>query len=102
MLIKHYVEHKEVNKNMSFIQYLALHYSGNTVYDEDYEDDQKLPFKSIDNFVVSVVPAIITQIDQELTLKIYFFDNPAPVNHSSGFLHNAYLSAIWQPPKQVS
>lgn len=53
MLIEHYVKHKHENPRLTLIGFLKLHYSGKTVFDADYQQDMRLPFKTQDNAGVS-------------------------------------------------
>ncbi|MCS6929144.1 MAG: hypothetical protein NZM43_06565 [Saprospiraceae bacterium] len=47
VLIEHYLEHRAEAPDMSFWEYLTLHYFSGIEYDADYARDLQLPFKSI-------------------------------------------------------
>lgn len=47
-LISHFVDHHKINAQISFIDFLEMHYLGNDLNDNDEEEDMKLPFKKID------------------------------------------------------
>src|SRR6476660_9653 len=42
----HFFEHRALNKNMSFLDFLDLHYFKGHAKDNDYSKDQQLPFKT--------------------------------------------------------
>ncbi len=101
ILIEHYVEHKNTDKNLSFIGFMVIHYFSKTVIDQDYEKDKKLPFKS-DNTCnnCNVSHVYISQYNKvdiqdffnETTLNTYYFIKD---DFSISRCHNN----IWQPPK---
>lgn len=44
-LLNHYSVHKSQNPDMDFTGFMVLHYLSSDVHDDDYQEDQKLPFK---------------------------------------------------------
>jgi hypothetical protein len=53
LLIEHFMEHREENKDITLWQFLYAHYAGDYVKDADYDKDMKLPFKTHSNCVSS-------------------------------------------------
>lgn len=49
LLIEHYVKHKHENPRLTMLGFLRLHYSDKAVFDADYRQDMRLPFKTQDN-----------------------------------------------------
>jgi hypothetical protein len=47
-LVQHFTEHKALNKEISFLDFLSMHYWGDDMDDDDDEKDMQLPFKKID------------------------------------------------------
>ncbi|WP_229249003.1 hypothetical protein [Dyadobacter sandarakinus] len=47
-LIKHFVEHKSINREIGFIDFLSMHYWGKDIDDNDDEKDGRLPFKKVE------------------------------------------------------
>jgi len=47
-LVLHFLQHHELNAEISFIDFLEMHYFGHDLNDNDDEEDMKLPFKKID------------------------------------------------------
>lgn len=45
-LVKHFKEHKLVHPDLKVMQFLKMHYTGIFEVDDDYQQDQKLPFRT--------------------------------------------------------
>ncbi|ARS38326.1 hypothetical protein CA265_00925 [Sphingobacteriaceae bacterium GW460-11-11-14-LB5] len=58
-LIVHFIQHHDIDAQISFIDFLQMHYFGQDLNDNDEEEDMKLPFKKIDgHHIISIgVPA---------------------------------------------
>jgi hypothetical protein len=96
VLIEHYKEHKAQNTEMSFIDFLSLHYNQEFAHDDT---DNKLPFKSHSNCAsVSIVAFIAQPFTINLEKPIYFEPKILSVYHNVIFKSLA-ISTIWQPPK---
>ena len=98
-LISHYVEHKEHNNSsISFIEYLALHYDGQSHSGDEHQNDNKLPFKTVDDCCIaghtSLPVACIIAQTPICRLKASVF----PVI-TSGNCINPYTGFVFQPPK---
>jgi hypothetical protein len=48
LLIHHFAEHKSLNQEISFLDFMAMHYWGDDMNDDDDEKDMQLPFKKYD------------------------------------------------------
>lgn len=99
LLIEHFTEHKEENRDVTLWQFLYMHYAMDNGKGTDNNKDKKLPFKSHDNFV-SVISNIYTPLFSIVVI-------PKPTNIveentfkiADGFLLPSFLSNIWQPPR---
>ena len=99
ILIAHFGEHKQQNNQLTFLDFLNIHYSGETKKDADHEKDMNLPFKSHDGCVASFFAAYIPPAFSNFVLK-EFPENKKIFNSKEDiFLGSNYLSNIWQPPK---
>jgi hypothetical protein len=99
-LINHFIEHSQEQSNLTFIEFLTIHYVDALVYDKDYEKDMELPFKSHSDFCNCSITTFCSPIPQftfskEQTIKE--FKKPH-FNYVFTFTSN-FLSNIWQPPK---
>jgi|YelNatPaOPRAMG01_1025707.scaffolds.fasta_scaffold01282_10 hypothetical protein len=46
LLMEHYLQHRSENPEISFISFLKLHYNKKLIIDDDWQQDQQLPFKT--------------------------------------------------------
>ena len=99
LLIEHFVEHRKEKSDLTFGEFLRIHYSSEMDYDQDYDKDMKLPFKMhndwADQFVaVSEFQAITPIFQRQFNLSFH----RTPLFEVT-FIHATYLSSIWQPPR---
>ena len=97
-LFYHFIEHKQSNNNLSFSEYINIHYSTPN-YDDDFATDMKLPFKSLVNSSASALSLCIP-----FTSSKHVFLSITTLEVNNLFIYtcsciNAYLVSIWQPPK---
>jgi len=102
VLVEHFIEHKQQDPKMNFLEFLCMHYAHGNVRDADYDKDMRLPFKScnsnINNTISFCTPA--TDHTFSFTERLY----PVVVNKTffpkdERFYASDYLSFIWQPPR---
>lgn len=48
LIFIHYFEHIQKNSQLSIREFIEIHYQHGTVFDEDYNKDMQLPFKTFD------------------------------------------------------
>jgi hypothetical protein len=99
LLMEHYKEHKQENSNLTFFDFLNIHYSGESSAANQHNKHEQLPFKSNDGCVASLISVYISPTISPFVLKE--FGEPKKVFHSTKdiLLSSTYLSNIWQPPK---
>lgn len=99
LLIEHFLEHKQENKDLSVIGFLKIHYAqGSTKY-ADYDKDMKLPFKSISNSGYSSNSSITPSPAFKINRLVYFKGHKQQFLEYSFTYSSSILSSIWQPPK---
>ena len=99
-LLEHYQEHRKKSSDVSFLDFLNLHY-GSEAERHDKEEHQKhtsLPFKSPDctfTHTVIVLPQFnapeIIQLVSEVTYANFYHSIFSP----------EFSQSIWQPPKNA-
>lgn len=99
VVFEHYYEHKQLNKDISFLDFLDMHYMHGSPLSYDYAEDMKLPFKTFDKCVSTVISVIVPQDmnisgGQPVQVKT---EQRFIMKHE--FIPSSYLSRIWQPPK---
>lgn len=99
MLLQHYIDHKEENKSLSFIDFLEIHYAHGSPKDADYEKDMKLPFKSITTNITASISFFTPFPNFKHNPVVYFKNNKQQFSEYSFTYSSAFLSSIWQPPK---
>lgn len=98
-IFKHFSTHRHENRNITFLQFLEIHYLYGSPNDKDYQDDMKLPFKTADGCITSVSPCLIPALPGFFIVRsVKIMINKNPISEDQ-FLLSSYLSRIWQPPK---
>jgi len=95
LLLEHYGQHRSNDPDISFLDFLKIHYSGNHPNDNDDSDDNELPFKS----------GSITHIDSPVPLqrescekKFFFLSEKHGIQFTEGLPDNKFFS-IFHPPR---
>jgi hypothetical protein len=100
-LAEHYAEHREKNPQISFWEFLDMHYSHGKVADEDYKEDMKLPFKTTDDCGHLTVTGVVTSAEEELNITPFANSRDAfPIPTDFSF-PSPFLGTIFQPPKNA-
>jgi len=99
VLLVHFNEHRKENVDLSFLDFLRLHYANGDVKDADYDKDMKLPFKSHPELaftasIIAVLPVFVNQ-----AVKITFGKEKKSFYHIDSLLISDFRTGIWQPPK---
>ena len=99
LLLEHFNEHKTWNEGTTLWSFMIMHYTNNDVKYADHDKDMRLPFKSNEGSVYSILLTFI-HIPTLLTLiKPVIIDlNEYNLRENICF-NSTYLSNIWQPPK---
>ncbi|MDO4228911.1 MAG: hypothetical protein Q4C98_03790 [Capnocytophaga sp.] len=96
VFIQHFVKHRAEAPDMSLAEFLHLHYVNNAV-DADFEEDMKLPFKSMEksisvNSVYLIEPQIVTFEKIEI-----FVDKKSNFSYIEAGTHWSE-NAVFRPP----
>lgn len=98
VLVQHYVEHKTLNKSITFARFLEMHYLGKDEPDNDYQRDMQLPFKTIDACCMIAVNSLPPQRVQITVVEI----PEIPVHKTAtndAFRHLYSPGSVFQPPR---
>lgn len=102
VLIEHYLDHTAQKPEMSFVEYITLHYNSDHFadhpHDDDYEKDQKLPFMTNAN-VLSVCCNTVPNFMFKWRVKGPQVPRSNQKVYNEEFVESVFLSSIWQPPK---
>lgn len=99
LLVLHYYEHQQKQKDNGILSFLELHYFIEDGTDKDASDDRKLPFKFIENInpLSSIVLPLLPVAGKKLILSVILSTKFLP--HNDAFIASQYLASIWQPPR---
>ena len=98
LLVEHFIEHRHENKNITLYQFLYMHYAMGDVHDADYAKGMKLPFKTHDNCLASIINVYLPSQKVDITKPVQFIENQH-FKRQEIFLQSTFLSNIWEPPK---
>ena len=98
LLLEHYFDHREENKDLTLFQFLNIHYTNPHPKDLNEAKDRQLPFKSHSNCAYSISANCI--VSESFTLKRPETELPVKgAVYKNPFLRNTLVSQIWQPPR---
>ena len=95
VLIEHYVEHQDRNADISFADFLTMHYWGKDINDTDDERDRQLPFKNIDHHVSHFV--FIPNRMYTSNVRIVPAASHILINYKNNLRHNPHLGSLLRP-----
>ncbi|MBK8601350.1 MAG: hypothetical protein IPN80_13105 [Flavobacterium sp.] len=102
ILAEHFVEHQNENPNLSFMDFIRIHYMQGDVFDDDFDKDMKLPFKSQSSCNYSNItffqPVGSFELPQHIALSL--LQKSRNFGYHFSFSTN-FLISIWQPPKFI-
>ncbi|SJZ60716.1 hypothetical protein SAMN04488128_101895 [Chitinophaga eiseniae] len=101
LLVEHFKKHKQENVQMTLLTFLKLHYVDEQPFDDDYQQDMQLPFKTPDiicmtlHTVIPPTPVTLFTPVIELPREDYLIinDGPPPCRLPDN---------VFQPPKSLS
>lgn len=98
VLVEHYFEHKALDEQIDFLDFLAMHYADDTKHG-DYERDMQLPFKQC-NHAPLMVFTFFEQKDFSIKQKpVFVLEEQLLTGYQSPYYAAEALSNIWQPPR---
>lgn len=98
VLLAHYQEHRTINSEIDFIEYILLHYTSSEA-DADFERDQQLPFKG------QHICTEITWTTADLPENTVSLPTKKPegsrnyTSYYTEFFTTNFPLSIWQPPR---
>lgn len=99
-LFHHFHYHSQQSPDISFIDFLSMHYWGSDHSDSDDEEDMKLPFKKMANpavlsFCIPTKPLLVTAV----FLFKYSQNYPLP---NDSFIPDNINSSLFRPPRPAA
>ncbi len=100
LLFTHFNSHKELDKDLTFSGFLALHYLTERASIPHDDQDMKLPFKMHDSCSFQLQILYMPVSAPYLSIKkIYQIRKKHSVYLNDLSITSSYLASIWQPPK---
>jgi hypothetical protein len=96
-LATHYLNHLERGHNISVLEFLAMHYWGEDMNDDDHEEDMKLPFKKTD----TTNSTLILLVPGHSSFLVYLslpLEGSFPVYSPDNFT-NKSVGSLFKPPR---
>lgn len=98
VLVEHYFEHKALDEQIDFVDFLAMHYADDAKR-VDYERDMQLPFKQC-NHAPLMVFTFFEHKDFSIKQKpVFIYEEQVLTGYQSPYYAAEALSNIWQPPR---
>lgn len=96
ILVEHFREHQRLDERITFIDFLAMHYWGTDMNDNDDARDNQLPFKN-DHIHYSF--SFFSPLNRvEVELPLFTVNNMRP-QLTKNFHTDAHLAALFRPPQ---
>jgi len=96
-LFRHFTEHKALNQNISFGDFLSMHYGGDDLNDDDDEEDMQLPFKKVE---VHHAGFLFIPFTTTFTFKTSAWSLKADYGPDQPQIHyNPALGSLFRPPR---
>lgn len=97
-LVEHYIEHKELNPDMTLTAFLRAHYD-HPVKDKDYGKDQRLPF-----IIHSAPLSLVFTINQGFSFEATTYHFSSLQIHKipsrdEDLCYKGFLNSAWEPPR---
>lgn len=97
-LVEHYIEHKELNPDMTLTAFLRTHYD-HPVKDGDYGKDQRLPF-----IIHSAPLSLVFTINQGFSFETATYHFRLLKFHKipskdEDLCCKGFLNCVWEPPR---
>ena len=99
IVFQHYTEHKQADKDISMLDFLAMHYLNGSPKDNDYERDMKLPFKSLSFCIAASVADFVPISVQFSCIKPLELSQKKLYGYYISPISSSRIASIWQPPK---
>ncbi|CAN5873170.1 hypothetical protein BH11BAC4_BH11BAC4_05870 [soil metagenome] len=99
LVFQHFAEHRRDNKDISFLQFLDIHYMHGSPHDKDHAKDMQLPFKTTAVCILAGTPVTIPDSpDFNLPARL-FVEKRSYSSMNDYFVRSEFQCNIFQPPR---
>ncbi len=99
-LVHHYLDHKAEKPGTTVISFLVVHYFSGNVHDEDFAQDEQLPFRSHQEHITFNVAQDLYHAPAT-GITFHYPSLPLSPVHPEAALSLGERSDVWQPPKRA-
>ena len=97
-LIQHYLHHRNEDSSMSIVNFLKIHYSdGQHPNDNDDNEDNELPFKSVGDVSHIDIPVL----EKRITAYSNIYQREKPISYYPEGIPAHRSFSIFHPPRAV-
>ena len=96
-LVAHYMHHKKLDRTISFVDFIFMHYNENDNLKSDSQHN-KLPFKSHCTIAGHIIIADVNFLTLNTHLSNFYFKKVCS-KYKEVFYTSMLTESIWQPPK---
>ena len=100
LLVIHFIQHCQEDPSMTLSAFLAMHYADETIYDDDWQDDMQLPFKTCQHGELSMMATLRTE-SLVLPIPVMNTDGGTFTQHLPSLYSITKITKIFQPPRPV-
>jgi hypothetical protein len=99
LLLRHFECHQQSHSDITFLEFLDIHYNREHATDEGHDHQSNLPFKT--SHPLPFTPALLPMAGKLTADSIVFVvdTNQRPSTSYHFTFTSSYLSCIWQPPQ---
>ncbi len=99
VLVDHFYETRLNNPDISFFDFLVMHYITDDGNNKDNDRDAQLPYKSHDSFVAYGFSTFILNRPEGIALPPLVIDKADFQNYDNLFISSNYSNLVWNPPR---
>jgi hypothetical protein len=100
-LFEHFTRHQREDHNMSFLEFLAMHYENQKHHDQDHQNHHKLPFSNHNHQAHVELNFIALTMEPLATFSSLIPLRDIPTVRYVESVPSGMSITIWQPPKSV-
>jgi hypothetical protein len=98
VILEHFHKHQKENNDITFLEFLDIHYMHGSPMDDDYEQDMQLPFKRM-NHHFNMTPAHVKELTSTTLVITPPIKETSFIIVDDNSIRSRYLSSIFQPPR---
>lgn len=100
-LFAHFMQHLEEDSELSFTDFLAMHYGDSSSHASSAEHGNQLPFKSHHNSVPLIHFMAVIPVSVGVAIWSWSIEAGRPVSFYRPMAASSPAITIWQPPKSA-